>query len=107
LSSQATFSSIRQRRIFSICLDAATQQHIAIHPVRQTARVGRKSGSHFVEGKVMTRWKKKLQNPFALVAQGFIGGVILFWTFQAGESIAHDRTESVAAASSEQVQPGA
>jgi hypothetical protein len=23
--------------------------------------------------------KQKLQNPFALVAQGFVGGAILFW----------------------------
>jgi hypothetical protein len=65
------------------------------------------SGSLFVEAMVMTRWKKKLQNPFALVAQGFVGGVILFWTFQAGESIAQDRPETVATASAEQVQAGA
>ena len=27
----------------------------------------------------MSNWKKKLQNPFALVGQGFLVGVLLFW----------------------------
>ena len=27
----------------------------------------------------MRNWKKKLQNPFALVGQGFVVGVLLFW----------------------------
>lgn len=31
----------------------------------------------------MTRLIKKLQNPFALVAQGFVMGGALFWTTQA------------------------
>ena len=28
----------------------------------------------------MMNLKKKLQNPFALVAQGFVAGAILFWS---------------------------
>jgi len=27
----------------------------------------------------MRNWKKKIQNPFALVGQGFVVGVLLFW----------------------------
>jgi hypothetical protein len=27
----------------------------------------------------MGHWKKKLQNPFALVGEGFVVGVLLFW----------------------------
>jgi len=30
----------------------------------------------------MKVWKKKLQNPFVLVAQGFFLGGLLFWTTQ-------------------------
>jgi hypothetical protein len=31
------------------------------------------------EATAMRNWKKKLQNPFALVGQGFVVGVLLFW----------------------------
>jgi hypothetical protein len=34
----------------------------------------------------VTRFWKKLQSPFALVAQGFLGGGLLFWTTRADAS---------------------
>jgi hypothetical protein len=37
-------------------------------------------------GKDVTKFLKKLQSPFALVGQGFIGGGLLFWTTRADAS---------------------
>jgi hypothetical protein len=42
--------------------------------------------------------KKKLQNPFALVAQGFVAGAILFWTTAPSEPDAPNRVQGVEAA---------
>lgn len=43
--------------------------------------------------------KKKLQNPFALVAQGFVAGAILFWTTTApAEADSTSGTQAVQAA---------
>jgi hypothetical protein len=36
----------------------------------------------------MTNLKQKLQNPFALIGQGFIVGLLLFWTTAPGKSMA-------------------
>jgi len=33
--------------------------------------------------------KRKLENPFAVIAQAFVLGVILFWAISAHESRAH------------------
>ena len=43
--------------------------------------------------------KKKLQNPFALVAQGFVAGAILFWTTAPAEADANQVQPIKAAAS--------
>ena len=42
--------------------------------------------------------KKKLQNPFALVAQGFVVGAILFWTTAPAEADASNQVPTVEAA---------
>jgi hypothetical protein len=42
--------------------------------------------------------KKKLQNPFALVAQGFVAGAILFWTTAPAEADAPNQTQAAQAA---------
>ncbi|HEY0447296.1 MAG TPA: hypothetical protein VGD19_12670 [Allosphingosinicella sp.] len=42
--------------------------------------------------------KKKLQNPFALVVQGFIAGAILFWSTNPPEAEATDGARPVQAA---------
>jgi hypothetical protein len=34
----------------------------------------------------VSKLRKKLENPFALVAQGFVAGVILFWATMPEES---------------------
>lgn len=34
------------------------------------------------------RLKEKLENPFALVAQGFVAGMVLFWVTAPEESMA-------------------
>ena len=47
----------------------------------------------------MINWKQKLQNPFALVAQGFVVGLALFWATVPQESIAQDDGQPAAAAS--------
>ena len=45
----------------------------------------------------MTIWKK-LQNPFALVGQGFVlGGLLFFATHEAGAAPAHDSAPARAA----------
>ena len=49
----------------------------------------------------MMKLKEKLQNPFALVAQGFVAGAILFWTTAPAEvdaSAQGQAAEAVAAA---------
>jgi hypothetical protein len=38
--------------------------------------------AHSQEGEAKVNVLKKLQNPFALVVQGFIVGGVLFWTTQ-------------------------
>lgn len=50
---------------------------------------------------MMIDWKKKLQNPFALVAEGFVAGVILFWATAPRESIAAEPTSAIAAPAGE------
>ena len=42
--------------------------------------------------------KKKLQNPFALVAQGFVAGAILFWTTTAPAEESPSQGQAVQAA---------
>jgi hypothetical protein len=42
--------------------------------------------------------KKKLQNPFALVAQGFVAGAILFWTTAPAEADAPNQVQGIEAA---------
>ncbi len=42
--------------------------------------------------------KKKLQNPFALVGQGFVAGAILFWTIAPAEADSPNGTQPVQAA---------
>ncbi len=42
--------------------------------------------------------KKKLQNPFALVGQGFVAGAILFWTVAPAEADSPNGTQPVQAA---------
>jgi hypothetical protein len=37
---------------------------------------------------MMSNWKKKLQNPFALVGQGFLVGVLLFWATAPNDAFA-------------------
>ena len=32
----------------------------------------------------MTKWFKKLDNPFLLIAEGFVAGAILFWSTSPG-----------------------
>jgi len=39
----------------------------------------------------------KLKNPFALVGEGFLFGVVLFWAISAHESSAHQSHQSVPA----------
>ena len=46
---------------------------------RHTGRADRKERA----GKDVTKFWKKLQSPFALVAQGFIAGGLVFWTTRA------------------------
>jgi hypothetical protein len=46
--------------------------------------------------------KKKLQNPFALVAQGFVAGAILFWTTAPAEADANQVQPVEAAATAAQ-----
>jgi hypothetical protein len=46
--------------------------------------------------------KKKLQNPFALVAQGFVAGAILFWTTAPAEADANQVQGVEAAATAAQ-----
>jgi hypothetical protein len=55
----------------------------------------------------MIKWKQKLQNPFALVAQGFVVGLALFWATMPNESIAQDDPQPVAASSFEGARVGA
>jgi len=50
----------------------------------------------------MSGWKQKLQNPFALVGQGFVVGVVLFWTFHPGESAARDGADRASTPAAEQ-----
>jgi hypothetical protein len=46
--------------------------------------------------------KKKLQNPFALVAQGFVAGAILFWSTVPGEAEATNQPQAAQAAAAVQ-----
>jgi TRAP-type mannitol/chloroaromatic compound transport system permease large subunit len=46
----------------------------------------------------ITTLKKKLENPFALIAQGFVVGLILFGVTMPRESSAHDADQAIAAA---------
>ena len=46
----------------------------------------------------MKTLKTKLENPFALIAQGFVAGLILFWATAPDESIAQVPTQSAAVA---------
>lgn len=48
--------------------------------------------------KMMTNLKQKLQNPFALIGQGFIVGVLLFWTTAPEKSVAATPAPIAAAA---------
>ena len=45
--------------------------------------------------------KKKLQNPFVLVAQGFIAGAILFWSTNPPEAEASNPPAPVQAAAAQ------
>jgi hypothetical protein len=58
-----------------------------------------------MKAKAMTvqKLKQKLENPFALIAQGFVAGTILFWATMPEESSAQPIDQSVAAVAS--VQP--
>lgn len=38
--------------------------------------------------KTMTNLKQKLQNPFALIGQGFVVGILLFWITAPEQSVA-------------------
>ena len=49
----------------------------------------------------MTQLKQKLQNPFALIAQGFVAGVILFWVTAPSESRAASAAPTAAAVSAD------
>ena len=55
----------------------------------------------------MINLKQKLQNPFALVAQGFVVGLAIFWATLPSESIAQDVAQPVAAATLGQASLGA
>ncbi len=46
----------------------------------------------------MSNWKKKLQNPFALVGQGFVVGVLLFWATAPRDAYAAPPPSSAAVA---------
>ena len=47
----------------------------------------------------INRLKEKLENPFALVAQGFVAGLILFWATAPQESTAQTPTHKIASIS--------
>ena len=46
----------------------------------------------------MIQLKAKLQHPFALIAQGFVAGVILFWATASAESNAQEPPQATVAA---------
>jgi len=46
--------------------------------------------------------KRKLQNPFALIAQGFVAGAILFWTTAPAEADAPYPAQAAQSATSAQ-----
>jgi hypothetical protein len=48
----------------------------------------------------MGNWKKKLQNPFALVGQGFVVGVLLFWATAPHEAAASPASSAAVATGS-------
>lgn len=48
----------------------------------------------------MSNWKKKLQNPFALVGQGFVVGVLLFWATAPRDAYAFPASSAAAASDS-------
>ncbi|HJQ18220.1 MAG TPA: hypothetical protein VJ859_14620 [Allosphingosinicella sp.] len=50
----------------------------------------------------ITALKKKLENPFALIAQGFVIGLILFGLVMPHESSARDADQTVASELSSQ-----
>ena len=48
----------------------------------------------------MSNWKKKLQNPFALVGQGFVVGVLLFWATAPHDAYASPASSAAASTAS-------
>jgi len=55
---------------FSFCLSPARNQRRDESPARNDPKA---------QGMTKTKLKQKLENPFALIAQGFVAGAILFW----------------------------
>ncbi|MGE5722544.1 MAG: hypothetical protein ACM3YM_08790 [Sphingomonadales bacterium] len=52
----------------------------------------------------LSQLKKKLENPFALVAEGFLVGCIMFWAVSARPSHAHPAPAAATAAAQADVQ---
>jgi hypothetical protein len=48
----------------------------------------------------MRNWKKKLQNPFALVGQGFVVGVLMFWVTAPQDAYAEPASSATLSAAS-------